>query len=127
MPGGGWLSTHLDVTEARRAEAQLAFIAEHDPLTGLANRSLLARTLETTLARVRGGTEIAFLYLDLDGFKTVNDTLGHAFGDELLKQVAQRLLTVLRRGRHGRAPRRRRVRHRGRHRRPRPRPASRSG
>ena len=96
MPGGGWLSTHLDITERRRAEAQLAFMADHDALTGLANRSVLARELERALAAAANGAEIALICLDLDRFKTVNDTLGHALGDELLKQVAQRLRACVR-------------------------------
>jgi diguanylate cyclase (GGDEF)-like protein len=96
MPGGGWLATHLDITERCRAEAQLAFMADHDALTGLANRGLLARTMASALDRVRCGQQLAVMWLDLDRFKMVNDTLGHARGDDLLKQVALRLRACVR-------------------------------
>ena len=81
-----------DVTERRRAEQQVAFLAYHDPLTELPNRTLLAEHLEQGLARARRyGRSIALLYIDLDGFKMVNDTFGHAAGDELLSRIAARL------------------------------------
>ena len=96
VPGGGWLATHLDITALRRTELQLAFLADHDPLTGLANRTLLARELEGALERVERGAKFAVMCLDLDRFKEVNDTLGHAQGDLVLKQVAQRLKDCVR-------------------------------
>ena len=96
LPGGGWVTTQEDITEARRVEQRLAFLAHHDELTGLANRSLLRDRVELALARVPRGDEVAMLFLDLDHFKVVNDTFGHATGDTLLKIVAGRLRGSLR-------------------------------
>ncbi len=91
MPGGGWVATHEDVTERRRAEIKIAHIARHDALTELPNRVLLRERLAEGLAHVERGQRLAVLCLDLDQFKNVNDTLGHPSGDELLRQVAARL------------------------------------
>ena len=96
MPGGAWVATHDDVTERRQAEAKIAHMAHHDALTGLPNRVLLRDQLEAALLRVRRGETLAILYLDLDDFKSINDTLGHSIGDELLKAVAERLRGCLR-------------------------------
>jgi diguanylate cyclase (GGDEF)-like protein/PAS domain S-box-containing protein len=91
MPDGGWLATHEDITERQRAEERIAHMARHDALTDLPNRTLLRERLEYELKRVRRGQCLAVLCLDLDHFKSVNDTLGHPIGDELLKVVADRL------------------------------------
>ena len=96
LPDGGWVTTQEDITETRRIEKRLAFLAHHDALTGLANRVLLQDRIEMTLTRVRRGEEAAVLFLDLDNFKSVNDTFGHNTGDELLKIVAGRLRAGLR-------------------------------
>jgi len=82
-----------------RAERENDHRARHDPLTGLANRAGLIGALETKLARPRGRKEtLALLYLDLDGFKVVNDKYGHAAGDRLLEIVAEKMRRILREG-----------------------------
>ena len=96
MPGGGTVTTHHDITEQRRSEAKIAHMALHDALTGLPNRVLLNERLEDALRRVKRGEIVATHLLDLDHFKTVNDTLGHPAGDRLLQMVADRLRTVAR-------------------------------
>jgi diguanylate cyclase (GGDEF)-like protein/PAS domain S-box-containing protein len=85
--------TIIDITRQREAEARLRFHANHDPLTGLPNRALFNRKLAERLApdERRGRFSFAVLFLDLDGFKWVNDSLGHGAGDRLLLEIARRL------------------------------------
>jgi diguanylate cyclase (GGDEF)-like protein len=95
MRNGGWVETHEDVTEKRAADAKIAFLARHDALTQLANRVLFHDRLTEAIKNCSDvNAQFAILCLDLDGFKVVNDTLGHYAGDELLKQMAQKLLGV---------------------------------
>jgi diguanylate cyclase (GGDEF)-like protein/PAS domain S-box-containing protein len=87
----------MDITERKLAEARLAFMAQHDGLTGLPNRNLLRQQMDDLLLHTRRSAEkVAVLVLGLDNFKAVNDTLGHAIGDKLLRGVAKRLRSTLR-------------------------------
>ena len=95
----GIIESSRDITEKRKAEIalhenekRLNFLAHHDPLTRLANRVLFNERLAQALAKAkRNGQQVALLFLDLDRFKNINDSLGHAFGDQVLKTVAERL------------------------------------
>ncbi|MFG1347536.1 EAL domain-containing protein [Xanthobacter autotrophicus DSM 431] len=95
LPGGGWVATHEDVTDQRRTAALLSHMALHDSLTGLPNRVLFRERLDAAVAARAPSSAFAVLLLDLDHFKTINDSLGHSAGDRLLQQVAQRLGTVI--------------------------------
>ena len=87
----------MDITERKRAEARLAFMAQHDRLTGLPNRNLLRQHMDEVLLHTRRTSEkVAVMVLGLDNFKSVNDTLGHGIGDKLLRGVAERLRSSLR-------------------------------
>jgi len=98
LEDGGWVCTYEDITERRRAESRIEFLAQHDVLTELPNRLLFNERLDEILAIAREDSPAALLCLDLDGFKEVNDDLGHAAGDLLLKEVGRRLLANLRKG-----------------------------
>jgi diguanylate cyclase (GGDEF)-like protein/PAS domain S-box-containing protein len=92
-----WRGVMVDITERKRAEEELEYLAYHDRLTGLPNRMMFEELLDRALARARrSGDAVAMLLLDLDNFKLVNDSLGHRAGDELLKETAARLRTAAR-------------------------------
>ena len=88
-----------DVTDRKQAEEELTHRAFHDSLTGLANRALFLDRVEHAVRRsARSGADVAVLYLDIDGFKTVNDSRGHESGDQVLREIAHRLLSTVRAG-----------------------------
>ncbi len=97
LADGGWVDIQEDITEKRRAEEKIEWMALHDPLTGIANRFHFRETFETALKGLGDGASLALHWLDLDQFKQINDTLGHPVGDALLKAVAQRLRASVRR------------------------------
>jgi len=95
LKGGGWVATIEDITPRKRAEEKIAHLAHYDALTDLPNRVLFREKLEQALRDVKPGEQLAVLYIDIDEFKRVNDALGHAIGDELLKGVAEHLRNCL--------------------------------
>ena len=97
LADGGWVSTHEDITMRHQAEEKVKEMARSDALTGLSNRFEFKQRLEQCLAEARRRTaKYAVLYLDLDHFKVVNDTLGHPLGDKLLREVAAQIEAVTR-------------------------------
>lgn len=96
VKSGGFVRTYTDITDRRRAETRIMQLAHYDALTGLANRRTIETTVLEELEKARQhGTTMAVLCMDLDRFKLINDTLGHAAGDELLRQAGQRLSHAL--------------------------------
>lgn len=97
LRGGGFASIQIDITEVKALEQKMRFMALHDDLTGLANRRLFMEQSATLLATAkRDGTPASVLYIDLDGFKGINDSLGHSTGDSLLTLIAKRMKARLR-------------------------------
>src|SRR5690606_7601025 len=90
LADGGWMSVHEDVTDQRKAEAQIVHMTTHDALTDMPSRTLFRDRLEAVL-RQAPPTPVAVLSIDLDHFKRVNDALGHLAGDAAIKTVARRL------------------------------------
>lgn len=93
-----FISIQQDITERKHSEQQLSYLASHDPLTGLPNRNALEADLERVVVRARRGQASALLFLDLDNFKLVNDTMGHTAGDQVLVTLTQVLAHHLREG-----------------------------
>ena len=95
--GGGFILSLTDLTLRKRFESRLHRLAHYDALTGLANRSLLDDRIQTALVDIdRGQSSIGLLFLDIDGFKPINDTAGHAVGDLMLIEIAHRILESIR-------------------------------
>ncbi len=91
IEGGGWVATVEDITERKRIDTRIAHMAHYDALTDLPNRVLFRERLDSGLKKMLPGHKLAVLYIDIDEFKRINDSLGHPVGDELLKAVAGRL------------------------------------
>src|SRR3990167_4511963 len=92
-----WVLAFQDITERKKADLELAQMAHYDKLTGVANRQMFIDSLGKALARAdRGQRQLALFFIDLDGFKEINDTFGHMVGDQVLQMVAQRLVGCVR-------------------------------
>jgi diguanylate cyclase (GGDEF)-like protein len=95
LADGGWVTTLEDITERKRSDERITHLAHFDALTDLPNRVLFQERIEGALAQIAYGEQVALLYIDIDEFKSVNDSLGHRIGDELLKSVAVSLRDCL--------------------------------
>ena len=95
LADGGWVTTLEDITERKRADERIRHLAHFDALTDLPNRVLFQEQFVKALSQIVHGEQVALLYIDIDEFKSVNDSLGHRIGDELLKSVAASLCSCL--------------------------------
>jgi diguanylate cyclase (GGDEF)-like protein/PAS domain S-box-containing protein len=96
LPDGAWVATYEDISERLRSEEQISFLARHDSLTGLPNRANFNNRLEADLDSARrSGSKVAVIGIDLDKFKEINDTRGHAAGDEVLMTLSKRMQACL--------------------------------
>lgn len=96
MSNGRWLVTHEDVTDSHLSEKKIQYLADFDSLTGLPNRTRVHDILHLAIDQaLKSGTKLALLYIDLDGFREINETFGHPVGDQVLKEVASRLSNFL--------------------------------
>jgi diguanylate cyclase (GGDEF)-like protein len=93
LPTGGWVTTHEDITDLKRFEQRIEHLAHYDPLTGLPNRTLFRERLQQEVET--GRQPFALLYIDIDQFKEINDSLGHSIGDDFLRTLAQRFAACL--------------------------------
>jgi diguanylate cyclase (GGDEF)-like protein len=96
LPGGGWVTTHEDITELKQSEQRIERLAHYDALTRLPNRNLFRETLRQEATSATWDHGLALLYIDVDQFKEINDTLGHEAGDHLLVTVAEKLSACIR-------------------------------
>jgi len=96
LPSGGWVETVEDITERRRTERQLERLAHYDSLTGIPNRAQFTEHLKEAFARSKRGSDFALLSVDIDRFRSINETFGHSVGDSLLRVAAQRLCACTR-------------------------------
>ncbi|WP_067862520.1 bifunctional diguanylate cyclase/phosphodiesterase [Neptuniibacter marinus] len=95
-----YIASISDLTERKAVEKKLAYLSDYDPLTNLPNRRLVGHRVDQTISvsKQKGEQQFALLYIDLDHFKNINDSLGHGFGDEILQKIAKRLKSLLREG-----------------------------
>lgn len=91
LPDGSNIAIHADITEDRKAAERIAYLAHHDPLTGLPNRIYFREQVDAALAERKPGEQIALVHLNLDRFKSINNTMGVSAGDTILQQVAERI------------------------------------
>ncbi|MCT2399801.1 putative bifunctional diguanylate cyclase/phosphodiesterase [Novosphingobium mangrovi (ex Huang et al. 2023)] len=99
LPGGGWVTTCTDITEQRRSEARIEYMALHDPLTGLPNRARHCLRLDSKIEQAaRNRRQVAVVAIDFNRFKEINDTYGHAAGDRVLQAISDRLVAGCRDG-----------------------------